>query len=314
MSKRLQSTATCSKMAAVGATLDKSKVMMLKSKVVAWLSDNTSVLERLWDLMESELIFELLGAGEKHLPKDCTTISKLTASMQKIMINRGLQKPFTKDLLKSMKELDAKIVDKLFTFKFAFPRTYPLMAALSFVDLWRIVDIRDEVLGKRLSSLHVEADGSVDWGRQGIYCFAKLGGDGAFSQVLDPSEFKAASHVLHKPSGKAVSLTQLECPVPSEDYTFLENWDEQAAMISNGKRLKLSLFEEFQQQQSFDYEARFSHKWGDNSWKTLCGWELKKVAAETKKAILEGEAKVQELRDQARAAGTPTPLKRRRLS
>ena len=58
---QVQSTANCHRLASVGAQLEKNKVQQVRANVMAWINDNPSIVARLWELMETEMIWELLS-------------------------------------------------------------------------------------------------------------------------------------------------------------------------------------------------------------------------------------------------------------
>ena len=308
----IESTSTCAKLAAVGQRLEKSQLQVLKSNVFTWLNDHTDVLPRLWLLMETDLIFELLGdVGSKHLPKSCVRVSSLSQTHVKVLVNRSQDAAYGRILMRNMKQADKDIMQKLFVLKYQFPRSYPLKSCLTFDELFQVADKRNEVLGKRLDGVAVSEAGEVDFSKFGVYAFAEEK-EGKYRILDDPSEYKACTHIFHKYAKEGVSLEDLGCPTPNEHFTFEDNFDETKTRVNNGRRMRIDLWPDFKDLPYFNYEGRFEAAWGSNKWKSLVGEDIQKLRDQAKENILDKEKDINKLREEAKAQGAALPVKKRR--
>ena len=264
MSKSVESTASCQRLARIGNTLDRADDANTRANIVSWISDNPKILGRLWQLMETELIWELMGnVNEKHLPRSCTRISLLSATLEKVLINRNLPVSFTRQLIKLMKTKDSKVMDKMFAFKFQFDKKYPMKSGPAYKNLFDITDHRNTVLGKRLDRVVVGLDGSVDFGKYGNYGFALLrDGETQYEPLEDKASFHTATRILHRSSNFGVALDALGCPTPTDTFIFIDNHDEQKTQVSNGLRMRIALWDDFKANPYFDYDKRFAAAWG----------------------------------------------------
>lgn len=315
-SKSLQSTAMCSKLAAVGTQLDKNNNTILKGNIDGWLKDNPSIMPRLWQLMETELVWELMGdVGTKHLPKSCTRVSLLSHTMEKCLVNRGLTPCMSRELIKLMKLKDPKIVSKLFTLKYQFPKTpsYPLKAALTYEELFSVADTRDQVLGKRMANVEIGTDGSVDLDTSGVYGYAKLDEDGK-GVLLPKTSSKEATHIMHKFAKILVSISDLGLPAVDESYFFIDNHDETITHLCNGRRMRIELWTDFKDNAYFKYESKFATLWGNDGWKALCGSEVGVNREKAKKDIEKNENSLKKIRDAAASMDVAPAKKRRKIN
>ena len=309
----VQSTANCHRLASVGAQLEKNKVQQVKVNVIAWINENPSIVPRLWELMETEMIWELLSdSTDKHLPKCCVKVGSLSATHERLLVNRGLSVAFSREVIKNMRTKDTKAMQKLFKMKFQWAPTYALKASLPFSDLFQIADTRNRVLGDRLSAIEVDDDGEINWDKVGIYAFAYIN-DKTEYVILEDS-YGEATHVYHKFAKVGVALKDMGCPTPNGSFTFIDNHDETITQISNGKRMRISLFDDFKANAYFDYEKRMTDEWKGTSWRSLCGDGLKESRDEAKTAIAQKETEIRDLRAQASREGVAPVAKRRRLS
>ena len=308
----VQSTANCHRLASVGAQLEKNKIQQVKANVISWINENNSIIPRLWELMETEMIWELLSdSTDKHLPKCCVKVGSLSATHEKFLVNRGMEVAYTRELIKNMRAQDPKVMQKLFKMKFQWTNGYALKAALPFKDLFMIADARDKALGNRLSGVEVDSEGAIDWNVSGVYAFANIQ-DGKFVVLQD--SYEDATHVYHKFADVGIKLSDLGCPTPDNNYEFLDNHDETIAQISDGKRMRIALFDDFKDNKFFDYENRFTEAWGSKTWRALCGEGVKESRDQAKSAIAAKEMEVQELRVKVAKEGVAPVAKRRRLS
>jgi hypothetical protein len=313
MSKSLESTAMCSRLASVGSVLDKSAIFVYKANIESWLKDNPSIMPRLWQMMETELIWELMGDGEgKHLPKSCVRMGQISATVKKCLIQRGMAAPLGRLYIGHMKQRDPKVIDKLFTMKYQYSIKYALKAALKFSDLFKIMDTRDKILGSRLQHVIFEQSGTINWERSGVYVYVCVPEEGE-PEILEPGAVSRGTHVMHRASKAMVSLATLGLTSITNDYTFLENHDETMAHLSNGLRTKTLLWPDFEKLASFKYDLRFAGEWGSVSWKGLCGEEIAHHRAEAKVAITEHSEVQKKLVQEAAAMGVAPSRKRRTL-
>ena len=290
-------------------------MQQVRANVMAWINDNPSIVARLWELMETEMIWELLSdSTDKHLPKCCVKIGSLSATHEKLLVNRGMDVAYSRELVKNMRASDSKAMQKLFKMKFQWCPGYALKAGLPFSDLFKIADVRNIILGKRLQHVVVDENGTIDWNMFGIYAFA-YAKDDRYVILSDPDTYADATHVYHKFAQIAVSLQDLGCPTPDADYQFLDNHDETITQVSNGKRMRIALFDDFKTDAFFDYEKRFAKAWGSMTWRALCGDGVKECREQAKSAIAEKETEIQKIRAKASKEGVAPPVaKRRRLS
>jgi hypothetical protein len=314
MSRAVESTASCQRLARIGNTLDKADDANTRANIVSWISDNPKILGRLWQLMETEIIWELLGSiDDKHLPRSCTRIALLSATLEKVLINRNSEVPYARLLIKQMKIKDSKVMEKLFVHKFQFDKKYPLKSGLTYKNLFDVTDLRDNLLGNRLSKVIVDVDGVVDFNKYGNFCFVKaVGANGSLLPIAEPEDFKTATHVFHRHAKFGVTLATLGCPTPNEDFVFIDNHDEHLTQISNGLRMRIALWDDFKTQPYFNYADRFATAWGSNTWESLVGEKITMLRDEAKAQIHEREDEIKKLRTKAVADGVQ-PKRRRRL-
>ena len=133
--------------------------------------------------------------------------------------------------------------------------------------------------------------------------------------VLPPTCNKSeATHIIHKPAGTGVKLTDIDAKDLDNSRYFLDNFDDMKVALTNGKHLKVSLFEiiaEIDYYQHMDKEI--SKHYGNDEWKQNFGSEM----TTTRKAA-KGDfaAKKEELVAATKEAGVDianTPAKKRRV-
>ena len=265
MARRLESSAMIGRMHQVGKALDKSAINITKAKINEWLDDNEDVCERLFQLMENGLAREMLFTCGHKLPRSCTRFGLISAAIKQQHLKRR-NSDLNTMRLKTMKKVDPKIVEKLFGFDLNAGKMYPMKGGMGLDEFKELTTARLDVIGPRLPKLTIEDDGAINWLKNGVYAFAKVGEDGA-KTFLDASELEQTTHIVHKPSGFKLLLEKFDMQKIGVGWSLVENWDENKAVAYNGKRLRVELLTEFKTHNPawFDYDTRLkAHESGES--------------------------------------------------
>lgn len=163
----------------------------------------------------------------------------------------------------------------------------------------------------------VAGDGSIDWNVHGAYCFATVRRvaetDTGIYEALVAGDVRQATHVVHKASKVKVPLEALGISKVEDGWNFMNNLNEEAAMITNGKRLRISLWDDFKENAFFKYDDRMKAAFPDTNWMRFMGDQVKKDRqADTKAAMDAMEVAQQACKRAGLATAVPTPVKKRR--
>ena len=258
MSKRVDSTATTSRMMAIGDTLSNTNNAVVRGKIDEWLSDHPEAVEKIWQLMESGLALELQATRlGKRFPRCCVRFSLVAAHMRvKTMVK--FSTCISRQALKEMRKHDGKIVEKVYFYFLALEKSMPMKGGMLVTDYDLYCTQRDIVVGKRLNTFTLDDDCRVCWRfKNGVYAMVSCK-DGEEVKHLDEGQLEETTHVLHRFNGKMLSLEELEVGKVTSAWFVDRNWSELSAELTHGKRVKVSLFEDFAVKfpAEFDYEAK----------------------------------------------------------
>ena len=137
----------------------------------------------------------------------------------------------------------------------------------------------------------------------------------AHVELLPANVNKAtATHIIHKPTGTGVKLDDVDVKEIDNSWFFVDNFDDLKVALTNGKYLKVSLYDLVSE---IDYykniDKGISKHYGSDDWMQNFGSEM---AAARKAAKDDFAAKKDELVAAAKEAGvdiTNTPAKKRRI-
>lgn len=269
-SKRLQNAAMCNRVATISETLDKASAASTRQRIDAWLEENEECHTKLLKLMETGLILEMVtGENDTYMPRSCTKLSLVSdAQVNKTLATLNSQLDFA--TLRLAKKCDPKIKDKLLYMALVLEGNYPIRGRMQISDWKTAISHRTDIAHNRLARLSISATGAVDWSISGIYHFAikREGSEPSTYLKVQKEAYKDATHVLHAPSGIAVSLRTLEAPPMDERWRIESNWSEAGAYLSNGGRCKVELFQDFKSEPYFSYDERLKTKFPDSPFLT----------------------------------------------
>ena len=321
MSKRLESPALLARLHTVAGVLSSTQAKTTRAKIDQWLDDHEELLDPLWNLMESNLLVELVTRdGEKKLPKSCTRFGLIPDTERRELILKG-NPSITSRVLKLAVQVDPKIKQKFIQLDLGLTGAEALKGGISHSSFLAATAQRREVLGGRLKSVEVGNDGKVDWQTCGIYLFAKksvlhedddsMVGEAQF-KLLHNADKDAATHVYHRFAKQAISLEQLGLGKVNAEWHFTKNWAEKEAQLSNGKRLRVDLWEDFKTMDGFLYDAMHKEKFPNNAWFANFGEEAKRRRMKDIELAQEAAAAAREAKDQAGVSMVQVPKKARK--
>ena len=117
-------------------------------------------------------------------------------------------------------------------------------------------------------------------------------------------------------SGVGVALDDLGISGVTKEFTIINNMDEQKAMVSNGKRLKVSLFEDMPTT-THEYwtglDARITKHFGGDAWQEMFGSEMQQKRKAAVADLAEKEIKLKEEKESGLVAGVAAPKSRKRV-
>ena len=94
---------------------------------------------------------------------------------------------------------------------------------------------------------------------------------------------------------------------------ILENWDMQKATVSNGKRQRTALWDDFKDDKWFEFDRRISGIYGNQTWRENFGEHMAEKRRESQKVASEAQVEAFSTQREARFFGeTTTPMKKRR--
>jgi hypothetical protein len=173
MSKLLDNGSMTLRMSMVGQTLTRSSAQRAKVNVLEFLSSNPELYEKLWELMDTDLIWGLLASkSEKKLPGGCVRISLIPKAI-KMQIVRHLGLMITRQQWCLMKKKDRNVVDKLIQFATQLEKEYPIRGGSTVQSIKEFFLGYSKVVQSGLDKLDIDDQGSIDWQNGGVYAFAK---------------------------------------------------------------------------------------------------------------------------------------------
>jgi hypothetical protein len=266
MSRRLQSAATTNRLQSVAKVVDGSSFGLTLDKIVVWLKDNRPAADQLWKMIDSGIAEELLLKSQtKRLPRSCTRLS-LLANALKVQWIKGQNESITKNVLKLMKAKDPKIVNKLFYYDLTDDGSLAMKGNMD-VDLYKKqMKKRSALGGDKLSKLKVEDDGAVDESANGEFFFCMFTED-LEMRLPAKADYDDVTHIWHRGFNKAIPLQSFGIDTITPDWKFKNNLSLKKATATNGKRLNVELFSEFQTlyKDVFDLDARLQEAHSDYS-------------------------------------------------
>ncbi len=175
MSKRLDNGSMTLRMSVVGQTLTRSAAQRAKVNVLEFLSSNPELYEKLWELMDTDLIWGLLASSsEKKLPGGCVRVS-LIPKATKMQIVRHLGLMITRQQWSLMKKKDRNVVDKLIHFSTQLENDYPIKGGSTIQSIKEFFLGYSKVVQSGLEKPDIDDQGIIDWQTGGVYAFAKEG-------------------------------------------------------------------------------------------------------------------------------------------
>lgn len=323
MSKRIDSTATKAQMAKIGKTLEADANQTLKINILAWVDENRDCYKKLWQLMESGLIHDILNESrERVMPRSCVKVGFISKYMQLSLVKRG-SFPLGRDLVKMMKGMDSKAIDKLFIFKYQCQKDYPMQGGLPLSSLYSFFDNADTVAGCRLDPSHADLisnDGSIRWSSKGVYAACKVAlpdGSGNAEPTItiydNPADYPDATHIIHRFRGKYLSLVEdLELPKLSDKYYFVNNWDETIAELTNGRH-HCKLYDDFKEGTDGAWIKRRDELYGNTQWQASFGPKALESRLAAKREARAANDVAAKAMAKVSALGGPLAKKRRKL-
>jgi hypothetical protein len=135
-SKQLQSRAIRGRIAKVGKTLTRTKAKGVFHNIHQWLKQNPSSWDKIWEFMESGLVWDLLGdANDMTMSDSCQQVSLLPCPTRMQFLRRNTPVgTFSKQALIHYKTIDTKYAEKLFLFKYQLPPKTPLKGGLRLAE------------------------------------------------------------------------------------------------------------------------------------------------------------------------------------
>lgn len=314
-SKQMENSAMVDRLQKVGKVLQHSEVKTLRSRIDEWLDTNDELLGKLLLFLESGMVTEMLsGQTGRKLPKSCTRVKLLSAAVRCQSLYKA-NSSLTPSLIRLAKKKDKNIIDKLFSLGASFPTGMAMKGGIPMSEWFQAWSERNQILGSRLQHVSVGSDGAVDWMACGVYFFCRVsessGVDAGGVEQLCGGEIKDATHVLHKASGMAVSLADLGIPKVEGGWFFEKNWSEESCCLSNGKRIKVTLWDDFKHNEFFKYDSRLTKKFEHSVYFTILGEKVKEERNQKTKGAMELHRAAQDAIKQAGISNT-TPLKKRR--
>lgn len=279
----LGSNANMCRLATVGSNMDKGKVKRLRSSIDEWLDDHPDACERVWDVLDTGIIYNFDIGSKRRLPKGCTSIGLLSHNYLLNLLRSSAT--FDKDKLRLMKAVDPKVLNKMRSLKYNLPPAFEMKGGIEVAIADKFFEARASSLGDRLLGFVIGAEGAIDWYRNGVYAFCFEEENDVL--IFDEVDFVKATHVMHKPSKQVVSLLQLGVAQVGPTWTIAQNWKEDGAHVYNGKSLKADLFAELDTKTDFfKYDAKILALLGNNAWKQSFG---KDMVAARKTSIAEAQ-------------------------
>lgn len=318
MSRRLQSSAIKRRISNVGATLGKNSGSTNKVNILKWVKDNPRSWDKLWQFMESGLVWGLLegddGAG--NMPDNCTKLAHIQDPTKKQLYRRGLQPvAFSKDAQAKYRVVDKQWTSKAFVFKYQREGSLPMKPAMKMVDVRAVFDAMAVAMGNR----HIKCmkDDIIDVENMRCYAFVRKDPESGDVLELKPSNFDQATDIQQLFSEDCISFADLGLGKMNSKSTTMHNYSDKEAYIHTGKMALGKLFDAFKDVAFFKNEdARITLSYKGDGWKELVGatvFEKRMLAknefADAASALLEAKEKAEDL---GAATASFTPSKKRR--
>ena len=118
---------------------------------------------------------------------------------------------------------------------------------------------------------------------------------------------------MHVASQVVVSLETLGLGKITANHVILDNWDMQKATVSNGKRQRTQLWDDFKDDKWFEFDRRISGIYGNETWRENFGEHMANKRKECQKVASEAQVEAFSTQREAKSFGeTTTPMKKRR--
>jgi hypothetical protein len=308
----LRSAATTSRLATVGNRIDKSKCVRLVCQINEWLSDNPEAVERVWDMLDTGVIWGLMQSKARTLPNSCIRVGLISKTMKMQLLKKN--KELTVEVCKAMRSGDSKVFEKIFIAKYQLPNQYAIRGGVLVDSFKRFLEVQEEVVGGATDKLKWSDGGKVDWYQSGVFKFCKKGNNGVGFEVLhEAAEFEETCAIMHVASQVVVSLETLGLGKITSSHVILDNWDMQKATVSNGKRQRTQLWDDFKDDKWFDFDRRITGIFGNDTWRENFGETMANKRKESQKVASEAQVEAFSTQREAKSFGeTTTPIKKRK--
>ena len=213
-----------------------------------------------------------------------------------------------------MRTADSKVFEKMLIMKYQQPKQYAIRGGVLVDSFKRFLVVQEEVVGGAMDKLKWGVRGKVDWYQSGVFKFCKKGHNGAgYEGLSDSANFQDACAIVHVASQVVVSLETLGLGKITANHVILDNWDMQKATVSNGKRQRTQLWDDFKDDKWFEFDRRISGIYGNETWRENFGEHMANKRKECQKVASEAQVEAFSTQREAKSFGeTTTPMKKRK--
>ena len=218
------------------------------------------------------------------------------------------------EVCKAMRSGDSKVFENIFIAKYQLPSQYAIRGGVLVDSFKRFLEVQEEVAGGAMDRLKWSDGGKVDWYQSGVFKFCKKGNNGVGFEVLhEAAKLEETCAIVHVASQAAVSLETLGLGKIASSHVILDSWDMQKATVSNGKRQRTQLWDDFKDDKWFDFDRRITGAFGNDTWRENFGETMANKRRESQKVASEAQVEAFSTQREAKSFGeTTTPVKKRK--